>query len=177
MSRNDSPCAMHCTFRYWPVANASEQTSQSDLPSLIQTDKESPAESDDRQDNCEKTPHFRVVKCLTTPCNTEVSVSVRTTSVGLIYMVPHPSSVKYRLVQPLSGLSIHCRKCQFQYQYKSQTFRRNQQHCLNKYYSVSEPTNWNSLYHSTKLQSFHLGGDGVGYICGRHLPRCTVQRK
>lgn len=86
------------------VAIASKYTSPSDPLDELQNNCDTGTYTDDWQDNTVRTSPFKVAKCVLILSNTQASESVKIRSTRLIYMAPHPSLIRNRMVIPASGI-------------------------------------------------------------------------
>lgn len=87
-----------------PLAIISEYSPLSDLMAWSETDREAKNHAGDWQDQNNRTQPFQVVRCLTILPNTKVSVSVTSSSAGLIHMAPHPILTRNRMLLPASRI-------------------------------------------------------------------------
>lgn len=71
---------------------------------MLQTSLNSKINIKDQQENRNKNPLFRAAKCPASQPNTEVSVYVRKSSTRLIFMEPHPTSMRNQMFLPASGM-------------------------------------------------------------------------
>lgn len=78
---------------------------KSDVLATFQTDSDVDISTEGLQDNNNRTPLLQVWKGVAIPSNTEASGSVTESIAGLIYLAPHPSSIRNLVVLPASGIA------------------------------------------------------------------------
>lgn len=75
-----------------------------DPPAVLKNDSDVETITEDCQENNARTPQFRVAKCVAIASKTEAYASVPTSTLGLIYMAPHPNLVRKQMVLLASGI-------------------------------------------------------------------------
>lgn len=92
-------------FRSWsrPVAIISEYTPPYHQLGEFQNESDAGTDRYDQLENSERTPLFRVAKCVAIVPSTEASVAVMTSSAELIYIAPHPNLRRNKMVLMSSG--------------------------------------------------------------------------
>lgn len=91
-------------IRSHSVPITSEFPCQLDLLPVVQNVSDAETITNYRQGNNGRTPLFKVANSVGTLLNTEESISVTTSSVGRIYIVPRLNSIRNGMVLPASGI-------------------------------------------------------------------------
>lgn len=72
--------------------------------SILQTNSDIESDTNDQPYKNDRTPMFRIVKCVAIPLNREVPVPFTTSSAGLSYMAQQPNLMPIRMGLPSSGI-------------------------------------------------------------------------